>query len=165
MIRRKNTNRKGITRPLTGKESHMFALNYIPHNIDRNNLYSAKYLSRLNSNSTMRKDNIFPNLREKLIEVGGKINSLNFNVKEKTENLVKTQFYLNSYKNCCKILPNNSLSTNNSIILNYKNMWNNVKKYTNNIKERHNAIDRKTTPMRRKMVRSKSVRAIGKNLK
>ena len=29
----------------------------------------------------------------------------NFNVKEKTENLVKTQFYLNSYKNCCKIFP------------------------------------------------------------
>ena len=104
MIRRKNTYRKGITKHLTGKENHMFALNYISHNIDRNNLYSAKYLSRLNSNSTMRKDNILPNLREKLLEVWGKINSLNFNVKEKTENLVKTQFYLKIFVKFCLII-------------------------------------------------------------
>ena len=131
------------TRPATGKESHMFALNYIPHNINRNNLYSEKFFNRLNVNSAMRKENFLPNLREKLAEAGEKINFLNFNVKERTENLVKTQFYLNSYKNCCKILPNNSLSTNNSIILNYKNMWNNVKKYTNNIKEKHSTLEKK----------------------
>ena len=146
------------TRPATGKESHMFALNYIPHNINRNNLYSEKFFNRLNVNSAMRKENFLPNLREKLAEAGEKINFLNFNVKERTENLVKTQFYLNSYKNCCKILPNNSLSTNNSIILNYKNMWNNVKKYTNNIKEKHSALEKKATPMKRRMVRSSSVR-------
>ena len=165
MIKGKNINRREITRPFTGKEGHMIALNCIPHNIDRNNLYSVKMFSRINSNSAITRNNILPNLREKLVEAGEKINSLNFNVKERTENLVKTQFYLNCYKNCCKILPNNSLSTNNSIMLNYKNMWNNVKKYTNNIKERHSAIDRKITPMKRKLVRSKSVRAMGSSIK
>ena len=49
----------------------------------------------------MRKDNILTNLREKLLEVWGKINSLNFNVKEKTENLVKTQFYLKIFVKFC----------------------------------------------------------------
>ena len=160
LIRRKNssTGRKKMSRPVTGKESHMFALNYIPHNIDRNNLYSAKLFYKLRTNSSMRKEKILPNLKEKLAEAGEKINFLNFNVKERTENLVKTQFYLNSYKNCCKILPNNSLSTNNSIVLNYKNMWNNVKKYTDNIKEKYSNMEKRTTPMKRKMVRSKSVR-------
>ena len=52
----------------------------------------------------MRKDNILPNLREKLLEVWGKINSLNFNVKEKTENLVKTQFYLKIFVKFCLII-------------------------------------------------------------
>ena len=163
-IREKKSARKRMTRPVTGKESHMFALNYIPHNIDRNDLYSAKLFSKISTNSSMRKENILPNLREKLAEAGDKINFLNFNVKEKTENLVKTQFYLNSYKNCCKILPNNSLSTNNSIILNYKNLWNNVKKYTNNIKEKYNSIEKKTTPNKRKMVRSKSFREVKRKI-
>ena len=151
-----------MSRPLTGKENHMFALNYIPHNIDRNNLYSKKLFSRLNSNSAFRKENILPNLKEKLAETGEKINFLNYNIKEKTEDLVKTQFYLNSYKNCCKILPNNSLSTNNSIILNYKNMWNNVKVYTNNIKERQNELERRNFHGRKPIRRSRSVKAFGR---
>ena len=161
-MNRKNSSKKKMSRPLTGKENHMFALNYIPHNIDRNNLYSKKLFSRLNSNSAFRKENILPNLKEKLAETGEKINFLNYNIKEKTEDLVKTQFYLNSYKNCCKILPNNSLSTNNSIILNYKNMWNNVKVYTNNIKERQNELERRNFQGRKQIRRSRSVKAFGR---
>ena len=163
----RSSHRKKMVRPSTGKESHMFALNYIPHNINRNNLYSEKFFSRLNSNSALRRDNLFPNIKEKLAEAGEKMNFLNFNVKEKTENLVKTQFYLNSYKNCCKILPNNSLSTNTSIILNYKNMWNNVKLYTNNIKDknRHSALDRSSVPAKKTLVRSSSVKAMAKKNK
>ena len=44
-----------------------------------------------------KKSKIFPSIRGKLVEVN-KNNSLNFNMKEKVEDLVKTQFYLNSYK-------------------------------------------------------------------
>ena len=159
MLSRKNSARKAMTRPVTGKENRIFGINNFKRKINRNDLYSQKLFNRFNSNSAIRKGNIFPNLKEKLSEAGEKINFLNFNVKEKTESLVKTQFYLNSYKNCCKILPNNSLSTNISIKLNYQNMWNNVKLYTNHIKERHSALEKKTTPIKRKMERSKSVRA------
>ena len=81
-------------------------------------------------------------------------------MKEKTEDLVRTQFYLNSYKNCCKIIPNNCLSTNTSIMLNYKNLWNNVKSYTNSI------VSKKTIPesgfltKRKKMARNRSVSSL-----
>ena len=78
-------------------------------------------------------------------------------MKEKTEDLVKNQFYLNSYKNCCRILPNNSLSTNCSIVKNYKNMWNNVKSYTNNFIKKSNITEKKIITKKRKMFRSKSV--------
>ena len=159
---RKSSSTKKMSRPLTGKDSHMFAINYIPHNIDRNDLYSKKLFSRLNSNSSIKKEHILPNLKEKLAETREKINFLNYNIKEKTEDLVKTQFYLNSYKNCCKIIPNNSLSTNNSIILNYRNMWNNVKVYTNNIKERQNALEKKNFEGIRQMKRSRSVKFFGR---
>ena len=37
-------------------------------------------------------------------------------------------------------------------------MWNNVTKYTNNIKEKHSTLEKKSTPMKRRMVRSSSVR-------
>ena len=138
----------------------------MPHNvnINRNNLYAKKLFNRLNCNSAIKRSTVFPSLKEKLAEAGEKINSLNFNVKEKTEQLVKTQFYLNSYKNCCKILPNNSLSTNTSIILNYKNMWNNVKLYTNIIKDknRNNVMEKIPFSAKKTNPRSKSVRAIGR---
>ena len=78
-------------------------------------------------------------------------------MKERTEDLVKTQFYLNSYKNCCKILPNNSLSTNASIMLNYKNMWNNVKSYTNSVISKNSTRYKITTLKRKKLTRSRSV--------
>ena len=156
--------RKKMIRPSTGKQSQIFALKYLPHNVDRNNLYSKKLLSRLNCNSAIKRSTIFPSLKEKLAEAGEKINCLNFNVKEKTEQLVKTQFYLNSYKNCCKIIPNSSLSTNTSIILNYKNMWNNVKLYTNFIKDKNknSSMDRVSISAKRSFYRSKSVRDFGR---
>ena len=119
-------------RPKTGKEKHMFALNQIPNNIDRNTLYSSKLFLNSSNLLSQTKSKFFPSIREKLAEAN-KNNILNYNMREKTEDLVKNQFYLNSYKNCCKIIPNNSLSTNSSIMLNYKNMWNNVKSYTNSI--------------------------------
>ena len=79
---------------------------------------------------------------------------------EKTEDIVKNQFYLNSYKNCCKIIPNNSISTNTSIMLNYKNMWNNVKSYTKSLIAKNSAKIRKVAPNKKKIIRSRSVSAL-----
>ena len=103
-----------------------------------------------------KKSKIFPSIRGKLVEVN-KNNSLNFNMKEKVEDLVKTQFYLNSYKNCCKIIPNNCLSTNTSIMLNYRNMWNNVKSYTNSIISKNSVNESRASTKRKKVPRSRSV--------
>ena len=72
--------------------------------------------------ASQARSKLFPSIREKIFSDISKNNFLNYNMKEKTEDLVKNQFYLNSYKNCCRILPNNSLSTNCSIVKNYKNM-------------------------------------------
>jgi len=143
-------------RPKTGKENHILALNHIPNNINRATLYSKKLF--LNSSTLMsrKKSKIFPSIRGKLVEVN-KNNSLNFNMKEKVEDLVKTQFYLNSYKNCCKIIPNNCLSTNTSIMLNYRNMWNNVKSYTNSIISKNSVNESRASTKRKKVPRSRSV--------
>ena len=150
-------------RPTTVKESHLFAANYIPPNLNRNNLYSEKLFSRLPLKSPERK-NIFPNLNAKLSKIGSKNNLLNFNLKEKTENLLKKQFYLNSYKNSCQILPNNnSLSTNTSLLINYKNMWNNVKLYTDIIKKKHGINNKKTN--QNQIGRSRSVTALKRKIK
>ena len=119
--------------------------------------------SRLPMKSPERK-NIFPNLNAKLSKIDGKNNLLNFNLKEKTENLLKKQFYLNSYKNSCQILPNNdSLSTNTSLLLNYKNIWNNVKLYTDIIKKKHGMKNKKTN--QNQIERSKSVTAVKRKIK
>ena len=143
-------------RPKTGKENHILALNHIPNNINRATLYSKKLF--LNSSTLMsrKKSKIFPSIRGKLVEVN-KNNSLNFNMKEKVEDLVKTQFYLNSYKICCKIIPNNCLSTNTSIMLNYRNMWNNVKSYTNSIISKNSVNESRASTKRKKVARSRSV--------
>jgi hypothetical protein len=143
-------------RPKTGKENHISALNHIPNNINRATLYSKKLFLNSCSLISRTKRKIFPKIREKLVEVN-KNNSLNFNMKEKVEDLVKTQFYLNSYRNCCKIIPNNCLATNTSIMLNYKNMWNNVKSYTNSIISKNPAPESRPSTKRKKVVRSRSV--------
>jgi hypothetical protein len=154
---------KKLNRPLTGKESHMFALDYIPQNLNRNNLYAKKLVSRRPCNSANCGKRLFSSLKSKLNGVGDNINYLNYNVKEKTENLVKNQFYLNSYKKSCQILPNNSLSTNTSIILNYKDMWNNVKLYTKIMKEKYSLNEKKI--MKDKMLRNRSVSAMNRKRK
>ena len=146
-------------RPKTGKVNHVLALKHIPNNVNRSTLYSKKLFLNSSTLLSQTKSRFFPSLKEKLAEVN-KNNSLNYNMKEKTEDLVRTQFYLNSYKNCCKIIPNNCLSTNTSIMLNYKNLWNNVKSYTNSI------VSKKTIPesgfltKRKKMARNRSVSSL-----
>ena len=143
-------------RPKTGKVNQVLALRHIPPNVNRSTLYSKKLFLSSSTLLSQTKSRFFPSLKEKLAEVN-KNNSLNFNMKEKTEDLVKTQFYLNSYKNCCKIIPNNSLSTNISIMLNYKNMWNNVKSYTNSIISKNIIPESGFLTKRKKISRSRSV--------
>ena len=149
-------------RPKTGAENHFLALNHIPNNIDRNTLYSQRLFLNSSNLMSQTKGRFFPSIKEKLAEAT-KNNALNYNMKEKTEDLVKNQFYLNSYKNCCKIIPNNSLSTNTSIVLNYKNMWNNVKSYTNSLISKRSESRKKIIPPKRKLGRSRSVSALINN--
>ena len=78
-------------------------------------------------------------------------------MKERTEDMVKNQFYLNSYKNCCKIIPNNSLSTNTSIMMNYKNMWNNVKSYTKSLNAKRSGRIKKVILEKKKISLIKSL--------
>ena len=144
-------------RPKTGNENHILALNHIPNNIDRNTLYSERLFLNSSSLLSQTKNKFFPSIREKLAEAH-KNNVLNYNMKERTEDMVKNQFYLNSYKNCCKIIPNNSLSTNTSIMMNYKNMWNNVKSYTKSL-----GRIKKVIPEKKKIIRSRSVSALINN--
>ena len=150
---------KIIKRPKTGKEKHLIALNHLPNSIDRNTLYSEKLFLNSSSLLSQSKSRLFPSIKEKLAEVH-KNNILNYNMKEKTEDIVKNQFYLNSYKNCCKIIPNNSLSTNTSIMINYKNLWNNVKTYTKSLIAKNSAKVRKIEPSKKKIIRSRSVSAL-----
>ena len=146
-------------RPNTGKDNHLFALNHIPNNIDRNTLYSERLFLNSSTLLSQTKSKFFPSIKEKLAEIH-KNNLLNYNMIEKTEDIVKNQFYLNSYKNCCKIIPNNSISTNTSIMLNYKNMWNNVKSYTKSLIAKNSAKIRKVAPNKKKIIRSRSVSAL-----
>ena len=44
------------------------------------------------------------------------------------EKMLKYEFYYNSYKKCCELNPNQNI-LNDSIALNYKSMWDNVKAY------------------------------------
>ena len=150
-------------RQTTGKDTQLFATNYNPPNLNRNNLYIEKLFSRLPMKSPTRK-NIFPNLNAKLSKIGGKHNLLNFNMKEKTENLFKTQFYLNSYKNSCQNLPNNnSLSANTSLLINYRNMCNNAKLYTDIIKKKNGMNNKKTN--QNQIERSRSITALKRKIK
>ena len=143
-------------RPKTGKDFHLLPLSHIPNNVIRSTLYSKKLFLNSSNLLSKTKNNFIPSLKDKLAEVN-KNNSLNLNMKEKTEDIVRTQFYLNSYKNCCKIMPNNCLSTNSSILLNYKNMWNHVKSYTNSIISKNTIPESRLPTKRKKMARSRSV--------
>ena len=142
-------------RPKSGLENNMIALNHIPVNIDRTSLYSEKLFLSSSTFLSKTKRKFFPSIKKKL-EEAYKNNQLNYNMIEKTEDLVKNQFYLNSYKNCCKIIPSTSLSTNASIMMNYKNMWNSVKNYTNNLITKRNERTKTNFTQRSKMVRSRS---------
>jgi hypothetical protein len=143
-------------RPKTGKDFHLLPLSHIPNNVIRSTLYSKKLFLNSSNLLSKTKNNFIPSLKDKLAEVN-KNNSLNLNMKEKTEDIVRTQIYLNSYKNCCKIMPNNCLSTNTSILLNYKNMWNHVKSYTNSIISKNTIPESRLPTKRKKMARSRSV--------
>ena len=138
-----------------------------PLSINRNGLYAEKLINLgIENNLNIPRKN-FPCIekiiKDKNLKRKKKFNDINYDIKVKTKNLIKTQFYLNSYKNCCQILPNNSMSTNLSIAHNYRLMWDNVKMYTNDIvnNERNKNIfgknKNKGVKNKMKIVRSRSV--------
>ena len=119
------------------------SLRKLNHCLNRNALYAEKFISSIyyekNKDKDKEKlDNILPNINSKYFKDNRKKNNININlnydVKEKTDILIKNQYYLNKYKHLCKINPNNSdFSTNQSNYYNCKNIWNDIKSYTNEI--------------------------------
>ena len=115
------------------------------YSLNRNNLYAQKFVYKAPNNEKKEENinnkNKFPNIQSKFFNENIKVNKNNFNlnydVREKTDDLIKTQYYLNNYKNCCRINPNNSdFSTNKSNLFNCKNMWNDIKIFTKDIIEK-----------------------------
>jgi len=119
------------------------SLRKLNHCLNRNALYAEKFISSIyyekNKDKDKEKlDNILPNINSKYFKDNRKKNNININlnydVKEKTDILIKNQYYLNKYKHLCKINPNNSdFSTNQSNYYNCKNIWNDIKSYANEI--------------------------------
>ena len=110
-------------------------------NLNRNNLYSSKFLKNFIS---LNNDNEI-SIKKKLLLPIIKYEKKLFEDKKKykidsSEKILKYEFYSNSYKNCCKLNPNNNIS-NMSLMYNYKNMWNNVNSYKNELN--NNTIDNK----------------------
>ena len=126
---------------ITGKKNNsIHKSNFI---LNRNNLYAEKFAYKPLYNEIddeEKNKNILPNIQSKYLNENFKLNkniissNLNYDVIEKTDDLIRTQYYLNNYKNCCKINPHNSdFSTNKSNLFNCKNMWNDIKIFTKDI--------------------------------
>ena len=122
---------------LIGKKTNpLYKSNY---NLNRNTLYAEKFAYKpLYNDEKELKRNCLPNIQSKYFNENIKLNKINLNlnyeVREKTDDLIKTQYYLNNYKNCCRINPNNSdFSTNKSNLFNCKSMWNDIKSFTKDI--------------------------------
>ena len=109
------------------------------YSINRNTLYAEKFVHKPLYNE--KKIDFLPNIKYKYLNENIKINNihlnLNYEVREKTDDLIRNQYYLNNYKNLCKINPNNSdLSTNKSNFYNCKNIWNDLHSFTIELKEK-----------------------------
>ncbi len=141
--------------------------------LNRNNLYAEKFAYKPLYNEkeeNEKKKNILPNIISKYLKENIKINNLNlklnYEVREKTDDLIKTQYYLNNYKNCCRINANNSdFSTNKSNMFNCKNMWNDIISFTKDIivKEEKMKKNLNNLGKYKKLYKSKSVVNIRKN--
>ena len=141
--------------------------------LNRNNLYAEKFAYKPLYNEkeeNEKKKNILPNIKSKYLKENIKINNLNlklnYEVREKTDDLIKTQYYLNNYKNCCRINANNSdFSTNKSNMFNCKNMWNDIISFTRDIivKEEKMKKNLNNLGKYKKFYKSKSVVNIRKN--
>ena len=141
------------------------------YNLNRNNLYAEKFIYKPLFNEKEeekeKKKNKLPNIQSKYFNENinfNKINlNLNYDVREKTDDLIRTQYYLNNYKNCCRINPYNAdFSTNKSNLFNCKNMWNDIKSFTNDIMEKE---DKKKKTMNnfgnfKKIYRSRSLLSV-----
>ena len=128
-----------ISNLLAKKVNNLHKSNY---SVNRNSLYAEKFaykpLYNEMEDEKEKKKNLLPNIQSKYLNENIKLNNINLNlnyeVREKTDDLIKTQYYLNNYKNCCRINPNNSdFSTNKSNLFNCKSMWNDIKSFTKDI--------------------------------
>jgi hypothetical protein len=132
------------------------------YSINRNSLYAEKFAHK--PLYDIKKKNILPNIKYKYLNEKIKINkiypNLNYEVREKTDDLIRNQYYLNNYKNLCKINPNNSdFSTNKSNFFNCKNIWNDLHSVIIDLKEKEDKKRRTLTNFSRdkRNIKSKSV--------
>ena len=123
------------------KESKKKNLSQTKLNFNRNNLYSTKYLKNFISTNNENEISIKKKLLLPIIKYEKKLfeDKKKFKI-DSSEKILKYEFYSNSYKNCCKLNPNNNIS-NMSLKYNYKNMWNNVNNYKNELNNK--TIDNK----------------------
>ena len=101
--------------------------------LNRNNLYAEKfaYKSFYNPEEKEGLPKINSTLLNRKMNFGKFKNNINFESRKKTDDIIKTQYYFNNYKNCVKINPNYSdFSSNKSNMFNYKNMWSDIKSFT-----------------------------------
>ena len=109
------------------------------YSINRNHLYAESFAHK--PFYDIKKKSILPNIKYKYLNEKIKINNihlnLNYEVREKTDDLIKNQYYLNNYKNLCKINPHNSdFSTVKSNFYNCKNIWNDIHSFIIDLKEK-----------------------------
>ena len=160
---------------IMGKKS--ISTHKLTYSLNRNTLYAEKFSHKplYNEKEDEEKNkNILPNIQSKYLNDYYKLNKdtinskLNYEVREKTDDLIRTQYYISNYKNCCRINPNNSdFSTNKSNLFNCKNMWNDIKIFTKDIilKEEKKKKTLNGFGNFKKMYRCKSVASIKSNKK
>ena len=111
------------------------------YSLKRNNLYAEKFLYKSFYNpkekgkEKEKEKNDFPKISTKYssdrIKYERLSDKLKYVTRKKIDDLIKTQYYFNNYKNCFKMRPNYSdLTSNKSNLYNFKNMWNDIKSYT-----------------------------------
>ena len=132
------------------------------YSLNRNNLYAEKFLYKSFYNQKEKRKNSFPKInsqylsdREKFDKIS---NKLNFVTRKKIDDLIKTQYYFNNYKNCFKMKPNYSdFTSSKSNLYNFKNMWNGIKLYTKDYIEKEKNRKKFNFNMHlRKLYKSKS---------
>ena len=152
------------------------SMNRLKKCINRNSLFAEKFIKKPTfyekDFEKEKSEEMLPNINKlKLSNENKGINNLNaklnYKVRKKTDNLIKTQYYISSYKNLGQINPNNSdFSNNKSNYFNSKNIMSNAKVYNKAINNNKIIRNRTLKDFRnsKKLYKSQSVFNIRNNI-